>query len=71
MFDPEKMFIIVILSSHAAQEVERVLRTLKSPKAPIAKKRQVMRATFGDYRSKMLQEEKKHLAGESWEVLRL
>ncbi|KAJ8037798.1 UPF0488 protein C8orf33-like [Holothuria leucospilota] len=45
-----------------AQEVEKVLRTLKSPKAPIAKKRQVMRTTFGDYRSKMLEEEKKHAA---------
>lgn len=35
------------------QENERHLRTLNSPKAPLVKKRQLMRSLFGDYRSKM------------------
>lgn len=38
------------------QENERHLRTLNSPKAPLARKRQLMRSLFGDYRSKMKQQ---------------
>ncbi|XP_038064233.1 inner centromere protein A-like [Patiria miniata] len=45
-----------------AEEAHKLLRVLTSTKAPMAKKRQVMRATFGDYRSKMQQEERKHKA---------
>ncbi|XP_070580923.1 protein starmaker-like [Ptychodera flava] len=44
------------------QESEKILRTLKSSKAPMAKKRQVMHATFGDYRTKIQDERKKHAA---------
>ncbi|XP_029932978.1 UPF0488 protein C8orf33 homolog [Myripristis murdjan] len=39
------------------EEASRALKTLRSSKAPLAKKRQVMRAATGDYRRKM-QEEK-------------
>ena len=35
------------------QENERHVRTLCSPKAPLPRKRQLMRSLFGDYRSKM------------------
>ena len=35
------------------QENERHMRTLNSPKAPLPRKRQLMRSLFGDYRSKM------------------
>ena len=47
------------------EEAKKLLRTLKSPRAPMAKKRQVMRMTFGDYRTKMAKEEKKNAAGGS------
>lgn len=40
------------------EEASRALKTLRSSKAPLAKKRQVMRAMSGDYRKKM--EEEKH-----------
>uniref|UniRef100_A0A4W5QH28 Zgc:112185 n=2 Tax=Hucho hucho TaxID=62062 RepID=A0A4W5QH28_9TELE len=40
------------------KEASRALKTLRSSKAPLAKKRQVMRAMSGDYRKKM--EEEKH-----------
>ena len=48
--------------SLTAEEAQKLLRTLTSIKAPMAKKRQVMRATFGDYRNKMHQEERQHKA---------
>lgn len=41
-------------------EAERLLKILKSAKAPMAKKRQIMRASFGNYRARMQQEEKRH-----------
>ncbi|XP_022093591.1 protein split ends-like isoform X2 [Acanthaster planci] len=44
------------------EEAHKLLRILTSTKAPMARKRQVMRAAFGDYRSKMQQEERKHKA---------
>ncbi|XP_071796561.1 uncharacterized protein [Asterias amurensis] len=47
------------------EEAQKLLRTLTSIKAPMAKKRQVMRATFGDYRNKMHQEERQHKANMS------
>ncbi|KAK5881066.1 hypothetical protein CesoFtcFv8_021916 [Champsocephalus esox] len=40
-------------------EASRALKTLRSTKAPLAKKRQVMRAMTGDYRKKMDQEKSK------------
>ncbi|XP_033119284.1 UPF0488 protein C8orf33 homolog [Anneissia japonica] len=47
-------------SSRQGKDAEKLLRTLKSQKAPMVKKRQVMRMTFGDYRKKMMQEKQKH-----------
>lgn len=43
----------------AEDEASRALKTLRSSKAPLAKKRQVMRAMTGDYRQKMEEEKKK------------
>lgn len=41
------------------EEASRALKTLRSSKAPLAKKRQVMRAMTGDYRKKMEEEKTK------------
>ncbi|XP_028823027.1 UPF0488 protein C8orf33 homolog [Denticeps clupeoides] len=41
------------------EEAAQALRTLRSSKAPLVKKRQVMRAVAGDYRTKMEQEREK------------
>ncbi|KAM7370944.1 hypothetical protein PAMP_010452 [Pampus punctatissimus] len=41
------------------EEASRALKTLRSSKAPLAKKRQVMRAMTGDYRKKMEEEKSK------------
>ncbi|KAF6734686.1 UPF0488 protein C8orf33-like [Oryzias melastigma] len=41
------------------EEASRALKTLRSSKAPLAKKRQVMRAMTGDYRKKMEEERAK------------
>ncbi|XP_056153561.1 UPF0488 protein C8orf33 homolog [Lampris incognitus] len=43
------------------EEASRALKTLRSSKAPLAKKRQVMRAMTGDYRKKMEEEKGKQL----------
>ncbi|XP_044289467.1 uncharacterized protein LOC123025075 [Varanus komodoensis] len=43
------------------EEARRALRTLRSEKAVLAKKRQLMRALFGDYRTKMAEERQKQL----------
>ncbi|KAJ6657629.1 hypothetical protein lerEdw1_002346 [Lerista edwardsae] len=42
-------------------EALRAVKTLRSGKAALAKKRQVMRAMFGDYRTKMAEERRKQL----------
>ncbi|NXD44672.1 CH033 protein, partial [Copsychus sechellarum] len=39
-----------------AEEALRAIRILRSDKAPLVKKRQLMRAMFGDYRKKMQEE---------------
>ncbi|NXY76956.1 CH033 protein, partial [Glareola pratincola] len=39
-----------------AEEARRAIKTLRNEKAPLVKKRQVMRALFGDYRKKMEEE---------------
>ncbi|NXS21120.1 CH033 protein, partial [Mystacornis crossleyi] len=39
-----------------AEEALRAIRTLRSDKAPLVRKRQLMRAMFGDYRKKMQEE---------------
>lgn len=41
------------------QEHTKALNTLMNNNAPMVKKRQVMRLSFGDYRTKMVEEEKK------------
>ncbi|KAM9424506.1 UPF0488 protein C8orf33 homolog [Pholidichthys leucotaenia] len=41
------------------EEASRALKTLRSSKAPLAKKRQVMRAMTGDYRKQMKEEREK------------
>ena len=41
------------------EEASRALKTLRSSKAPLVKKRQVMRAMTGDYRKKMEEEKSK------------
>ncbi|XP_008301910.1 UPF0488 protein C8orf33 homolog [Stegastes partitus] len=41
------------------EEASRALKTLRSSKAPLAKKRQLMRAMTGDYRKKMEEEKSK------------
>lgn len=45
--------------SKQKEEASRALKTLRSAKAPLAKKRQVMRAMTGDYRKKMDDEKSK------------
>ncbi|XP_053551282.1 UPF0488 protein C8orf33 homolog isoform X2 [Bombina bombina] len=42
-------------------EALRAIKTLRSEKAALVKKRQIMRAMFGDYRRKMEEEKQKHL----------
>ncbi|XP_069697227.1 UPF0488 protein CG14286 [Periplaneta americana] len=67
LFDLELKWCIqqlqAILSSKVtakqAQEATSSLNVLKSKTALVIKKRQVMRASFGDYRTKMAEEEKK------------
>ncbi|XP_049802278.1 UPF0488 protein CG14286-like isoform X5 [Schistocerca nitens] len=46
------------MTPRQAQDASRALNVLKSKTAPLIKKRQVMRTTFGDYRVKMSEEEK-------------
>ena len=46
----------------------RVLKILQNPKAPLVKKRQVMRTTFGDYRKKMADEEQRCVSSEYGEI---
>lgn len=41
---------------HLGEETSRALKTLRSSKAPLVKKRQVMRAISGDYRKKIEEE---------------
>ncbi|XP_035263248.1 UPF0488 protein C8orf33 homolog isoform X1 [Anguilla anguilla] len=43
------------------EEASRALKTLRSNKAPLVKKRQVMRAMFGDYRKKMEEDKAKQV----------
>ena len=41
------------VSSEQKRESEQIISKLKSSKTPLPRKRQLMRATFGDYRAKM------------------
>ncbi|XP_052872138.1 UPF0488 protein CG14286 [Anopheles cruzii] len=44
-------------NSKKVEDTTKLLNTLKSGTQPIIRKRQIMRTTFGDYRSKMVAEE--------------
>ena len=46
------------LNEKRSTEVNKSIKTLKNPKTPLIKMRQLMRSQFGDYRSKMASEEK-------------
>nr|CAD7569454.1 unnamed protein product [Timema californicum] len=46
-----------------AQDISHTINILKSPTAPLVKKRQIMRNTFGDYRAKMAEEENQFRKG--------
>ncbi|XP_015120028.1 UPF0488 protein CG14286 [Diachasma alloeum] len=48
------------LGDKQIRDAQKSLKLLKSNNVPLVQKRQIMRTTFGDYRAKMLQEEKKH-----------
>lgn len=41
-----------------AEDTMKLINTLKSANQPLIKKRQIMRSAFGDYRTKMADEEK-------------
>lgn len=47
-----------------AADTDKTIKLLKSHNQPVIRKRQVMRTAFGDYRSKMQDEEKKLRLGE-------
>jgi len=49
------------LSQKVAEDTAKNLKILTSPKAPLIKKRQVMKMSLGDYREKMQKEEQKLL----------
>ncbi|XP_035828573.1 uncharacterized protein LOC101845277 isoform X2 [Aplysia californica] len=49
--------------SRQAAETVKILKILRSTKAPMVKKRQAMRNALGDYRKKMREAEKKSLSG--------
>ncbi|XP_062444148.1 UPF0488 protein C8orf33 homolog isoform X2 [Rhea pennata] len=48
-------------SPKQVEEALRAIKTLRSDKAPLVKKRQIMRTMFGDYRKKMEEEQCKQL----------
>uniref|UniRef100_A0A0K8TR65 Uncharacterized protein n=1 Tax=Tabanus bromius TaxID=304241 RepID=A0A0K8TR65_TABBR len=50
------------LNQRQSQDAEKSIKILKSANQPLIKKRQTMRANFGDYRAKMVAEEKKLLS---------
>jgi len=51
-------------------EAMKILRILQSSSTPLPKKRQVMRATFGDYRKKMEDELKQIDSSKSLFIMR-
>ena len=56
-------FFVVIPPKSTAEDLLKSYKTLAGPKAPLIKKRQLMRMLFGDYRQKMADEEKKFKIG--------
>lgn len=59
MFSISRYSMLIWYFLPAEEEASRALKTLQSSKAPLAKKRQVMRAMNGDYRKKMEEEKSK------------
>ena len=57
------MYDIYNLKYFSAKEASKLLKILLSSKAPMVKKRQVMRNSFGDYRKTMAEEEKQSALG--------
>ena len=47
---------LFLLCAASVEEALRAIKTLRNDKAPLVKKRQLMRAMFGDYRKKMEEE---------------
>ena len=58
-------FATCTVSTVPAADASKYLKVLLSAKAPLIKKRQVMRNAFGDYRKKMSDMEKKSTLGSS------
>lgn len=54
------------LNQKQMQDAEKNLKILKSPTQMLIKKRQLMRTLFGDYRSKMAEEEKTMYSGKEF-----
>ena len=52
------MYLFLPTFLFSAKENEKAIKTLQNPKAPLIKKRQLMRTKLGDYRSKMEADEK-------------
>lgn len=53
--------MVFLLCTASVEEALRAIKTLRNGKAPLVKKRQLMRAMFGDYRKKMEEERCKEL----------
>lgn len=53
--------LCVVFCAASVEEALRAIKTLRNDKAPLVKKRQLMRAMFGDYRKKMEEERCKEL----------
>jgi len=58
-------FAMFTVATVSAADASKYLKVLLSAKAPLIKKRQVMRNAFGDYRKKMSDMEKKSTLGSS------
>lgn len=70
MFESFPLTIRLTFFSFAAQDTEKTIKLLKSANQPMVKKRQIMKASFGDYRAKMLEEERRLGLGLIWSPLR-
>lgn len=55
---------VFFFTALSAQDAEKTLKSLKSNSQPMVKKRQLMQLSFGDYRRKMADEEKKLRVGQ-------
>ena len=62
---------MVSLIFYLAADVNKTYNLLRNPKTAYIKKRQMMRASFRDYRAKMEKEEKKFKLGKNFTHLRI